>query len=248
MTTETTLALCKSNTKIVPYKKPWETSAPAYTIRALTSFGKELHGSASKDSRPEITSKNVIGALSCTLRRAPSFSLVSRSYVDETRECTKSPGPLRYTIPGTVGNPSHPLYPMPPSKVFVGSSRKIHETSDTPAPGEYEINAGSYLTKAPAYGFRMKPLDRMQSALAPDSGSYNVVNMGKNGKLWRGPSWSLRGRPENLKQHEDVDDNIMELVVAEAPAILGRRKLDTCGTKRTKPVPNWSFSKAERFV
>ena len=137
---------------------------------------------------------------------------------------------------------------MPPTKVFVGSSRKIHDVSDTPAPGEYDIKTDSYLTKAPAYGFRMKPFDRIQSALAPDSGSYNVVDVGKNGKLWRGPSWSIRGRHEDTKQADDVDDNIMELVVAEAPAILGRRKLDTSGTKRAKPVPNWSFSKAERFL
>lgn len=245
--TETALALFTPAKRTSPYKKSWQSSAPVFSIRELTSFGKELHGSAAKDARPEITSKNVISAVNYTLARSPCFSLVSRSYIDETRECTKSPGPQRYSVPSIISNLSHPLYPMPPTKVFVGSSRRIHDISDTPAPGEYESRSDAYLTKAPAYGFRMKPVESIQSSLAPDSGSYNVAEIGKNGKLWRGPSWSIRGRPEDRKLLDEADSAIVDLVVSEAPAILGRRKLDTSGTRKSKAVPNWSFSKAERF-
>ena len=245
---ETALALFKKNNKIQPFHKSWESSAPAYSIRGLTSFGKEITGSASKDARPEITSKDVISALHATLPRPPAFSLVSRSYIDETRECTKSPGPQRYTQPGIIANLSHPLYPMPPTKVFVGSSRKIHDVTDTPAPGEYEIVTDAYLKRAPAYGFRMKPFEIRSSSLAPDSGSYNVVEIGKTGRLKKGPSWSMRGRWKDRTCDSDPDDKILSFIQSEPPAILGRRTIDTSGTKRTKPVPNWSFPKSDRFT
>jgi hypothetical protein len=245
---ETALALFKKTDRVQPFYKSWESSSPSYSMRALTSFGKEITGSASKDARPEITSKDVISALHNTLTRPPAFSLVSRCYIDETRECTKSPGPQRYTQPGIISNLSHPLYPMPPTKVFVGSSRKMHEVSDTPAPGEYEIIADAYLKKAPAYGFRIKPFETRSSSLAPDSGSYDVVEIGKTGRLKRGPSWSLRGRWHERKSDSDPDDKILHFVQSEPPAILGRRKIDTSGTKRSKPVPNWSFPKSDRFL
>lgn len=246
--TGSALALLSASRDSSSFNKPWSLSAPAYTIRALTSFGKEFHGSASKDARPEVTSKDVIGALNRTLPRPPSFSLVSRSYIDETREFTKSPGPQRYSIPGIISNLHHPLYRMPPTKVFVGSSRKIHDILDTPAPGEYEVNPDVYLKKSPAFAFRLKPFESRLSSLSPDSGSYDVTEVTRHGKVWRGPSWSLRSRMEIPVPVCNHDGLVDALALAEAPNILGRRKIDRSGSKRSLVTPNWSFSKSKRFV
>jgi hypothetical protein len=242
------MALLSREHKSSSSRKPWSMSSPIYTMRALTSFGKEIHGSASKDSRPEVTSKDVIGALNRTLPRPRAFSLVSRSYIDETRECTKSPGPQRYTLPGIVANLNHPLYGMPPTKVFVGSSRRMHDISDTPAPGEYDIVPDSYLKRSPSFGFRIKPFESKQSGLAPDSGSYDVLDLTRHGKVWRGPSWSLRSRIEDRKNERVSNAEINALMLADAPNILGRKKRDTSGSKRSNPIPNWSFSKSRRFL
>ena len=243
----TALALLSNTKRATSYHKPWDSFGPAYSIRGLTSFGSVELGRTSKDARPEVTSKDVIGALTKTMARSPAFSLVSRCYIDETRECTKSPGPQRYSQPSIISNLRHPLYPMPPTKMFAGSERKIHLPSKTPAPGEYEVNADAYLSKAPSYGFRLKPSESIQSSLAPDSGSYDVTEITRNGKVWRGPSWTVRGRWEDHADREEEDDVLAGLALADAPNILGRKKLDTSGSKKGKPVPTWSFPKSSRF-
>lgn len=243
--THSALAILVNANRIAPYQKPWESSAPAYTIRKRTSFGELELGRTSKDARPEVTSKDVISALTNTLTRSPAFSLVSRTYIDETRECTKSPGPQRYTQPDVIANLRHPLYPMPPTKVFAGSERKIHIANKTPAPGEYEVKLDTFLTRAPAYGFRFKPNEGIQSALAPDSGSYDVGETTRMGKMWRGPSWTVRGRIDRTPHHDKEDDAIGALALEDA--VNGRKKIDTSGCKHTKRVPNWSFAKSRRF-
>lgn len=243
----TELALVSHIKRGRSYQKPHECHAPAYTLRSRTSFGAIRNFTTSKDARPEVTSKDVIGALNCTLPRPPAFSLVSRSYVDETRECTKSPGPQHYSVPGIISNVDHPLYPMPPTKGFAGSERQMHVANKTPAPGEYELKADTYMKKAPAYGFRLKPNEICLSSLAPDSGSYDVADITRHGRVWRGPAWSVQGRTEYTEVATD-DDAIHIPSADESLSILKRRKLDTSGGHKSRPVPNWSFAKCRRFL
>jgi len=248
------LELLNSMRRNSPYHKPWSVSSPVYTIRARTNFGSTEAGITSKDARPEVTSKDVIGALSNTLPRPPAFSLVSRSYIDETRECTKSPGPQRYTQPGIISNLRHPLYPMSPTKLFAGSERKIHIPPKVPGPGDYEVSFESILPRAPAYGLRSRELDNIASALRPDSGSYNVMEITRYGRVWRGPSWTALGRSSLCNESIGPSSNLgsdkelwREMSLIDANSSDSRKKLDVSGSRRMKPVPNWSFGKSHRF-
>jgi hypothetical protein len=244
------ISLLSAIGKNPPYHKPWSVSGPVYSIRARTNFGSMEVGATSKDARPEVTSKDVIGALTNTLPRAPAFSLVSRSYIDETRECTKSPGPQRYSQPNIISNLHHPLYPMPPTKIFAGSERKIHVPAKIPGPGEYDCDGGVILKKSPAYSLRFRELENKSSALRPDSGSYDVLNITRHGKVWKGPSWTLTGRAKDTVEGSSVEhsgekhnDEIVSLLALSAP----KNRLDVSGSKKLKPVPNWSFGKSRRF-
>ena len=238
-----------------PYHKPWCVSSPVFSIRSRTSFGSPVVGITSKDARPEVTSKDVIAALSNTLPRSPAFSLVSRSYIDETRECTKSPGPQRYNLPGIISNLRHPLYPMPPTKLFAGSERKIHVPAKVPGPGDYEVSFNSVLLRAPAYGLRSRELENIASALRPDSGSYNVLDITRHGKVSRGPSWTALGRTSLASRSSsrtssmfDCDKDLWrQLSLMESSSLDSRKKRDVSGSRRMKPVPNWSFGKGLRF-
>ena len=241
-----TLALKAGSVTKSNVRKSLENSGPAFTIRARTYFGSAEYGRTSKDARPEITSKDVIGALNKTMVRAPSFSIVSRSYIDGTREFTKSPGPQRYSQPSIISNLSHPLYRMPPTKIFAGSQRKMHETSKTPAPGEYEVVLESFLRKAPGYSIRSKPIESVRSGLVPDSGTYDVNEITRNGKVWRGPSWPVTGRPVDRSANVSQIHGLDIALLKDSPSILGRKRIDTSGSKRSSPVPNWSFSKSRR--
>lgn len=225
-----------------------------YSIRARTTFGSMEAGITSKDARPEVTSKDVIAALSNTLPRPPAFSLVSRSYIDETRECTKSPGPQRYTQPEIISNLRHPLYPMPPTKLFAGSERKIHAPAKVPGPGDYEVSFEGILPRAPAYGLRSRELENIASALRPDSGSYNVMEITRYGKVWRGPSWTALGRSlvgnQSTRSSSDLDSDKelwRQMSLIDASSSDSRKKLDVSGSRKMKPVPNWSFGKSHRF-
>ena len=241
-----TFALQTDSIRKNEYRKSWESSAPAYSISSRSSLGDVELGRTSRDSRPEITSKDVVGAVNRTLKRPPAFSIVSRSYIDGTREFTKSPGPQRYSVPNIISNLSHPLYPMPPTKIFAGSQRKMHDANMNPSPGEYEVALDSFLKKAPTYSIRSKPLESVRSGLVPDSGSYDVTEITRNGKVWRGPSWSVTGRPGNKSSTLKDDTALIGLEFAEPPSILGRKRFDTSGSRRSSPVPNWSFSKSHR--
>jgi len=203
-------------------------------------------GATSKDARPEVTSKDVIGALTNTLPRAPAFSLVSRSYIDETRECTKSPGPQRYTQPSIISNLHHPLFPMPPTKMFAGSERRIHIPAKVPGPGEYDVISDAILNRAPAYSLRSRELENISSALRPDSGSYDISEITRHGKVWKGPCWTVGARrSSSCPSDRDKSDKeeIFKLLSLSSP----KHRLDVCGSKKLKPVPNWSFGKSRRF-
>lgn len=218
---------------------PILTRSPSYTFRTRVLFGTAQPAVTSKDARPEITSKDVHGAVRYTSKRAPAFSLVSRTYMDETRECTKSPGPQRYNQPQIISNLRHPLYPMPPVKGFAGSERQSETVGKTPGPGEYETQLDVFLKRSPSYGFRFKETENMTSALSPDCGSYNVANILRSGKVWRGPSWSVVARPHDRSLATPDKDLIPE---TDPYRVL----IDTCGNKRMCPVPRWSFSKCRR--
>ena len=241
------VALLSNAGKLRPYHKSWEISSPVYTIRGRTEFGSAQLGQTSKDARPEVTSKDVIGALTKTLQRSPAFSLVSRSYIDDTAACTRSPGPQRYTQPSIISNLHHPLYSMPPTKIFAGSERKMDPPSKGPGPGDYDIDPDTFLKKQPAYGFRSREGDNILSSLAPDSGSYEVLEITRRGRVWRGPSWSLRARPVEPRKTDALDLPASTMALLESHSVSGRRILDTSGGKRNKPVPNWSFAKSKRF-
>jgi hypothetical protein len=236
------------------HQKPWSVSSPMYSIRARTRFGSMAAGTTSKDARPEVTSKDVIAALTNTLPRPPAFSLVSRSYIDDTRECTKSPGPQRYSQPGIISNLRHPLYPMPPTKLFAGSERKIHVPPKVPGPGDYEVSYDCILDRAPAYGLRSRELENISSALRPDSGSYNISEITRRGKVWRGPSWTALGRNASgsestraLSDSESEKDLWRQMSQIDTSSSDSRKKLDVSGSKKMKPVPNWSFGRSLRF-
>lgn len=215
-------------------------------MRTRSWSGSVELGRTSKDARPEITSKDVVAASNKTLKSAPAFSIVSRSYIDGTREFTKSPGPQRYSVPSILSNLSHPLYPMPPTKIFAGSQRRMHDFKLTPAPWEYQVSLDSFLKKSPSYSIRSKSIESVRSGLVPDSGSYDVSEITRNGKVWRGPAWSVSGRPEGKVEKSLGEDILGSIGLSKSPAILGRKKFDTSGSKRLSPVPNWSFSKSRR--
>lgn len=223
-------------------------SSPAYTLRSRVSFGTAQPDLTSKDARPEITSKDVIGALRNTVKRSPAFSIVSRSYVDETRDCTRSPGPQRYNQPQILANLHHPLYRMPPVKGFAGSERQGHSPTKTPGPGQYDLKLNCYLRKSPAYGFRSRESESIASALSPDCASYDVTDIVRSGKVWHGPSWTACGRPESGVRIREPGDAMIEVDLPDnVDKCIFRRKFDTGGNKRMRPVPNWSFAKSKRF-
>ena len=235
---------------ILPHRRPSNrlsvhNSGPAFSMRSRVLFGSSQPQVTSKDARPEITSKDVHKAIRFTMPRQPAFSIVSRSHVNETNDHTRSPGPQRYSVPQIISNLRHPLYRMPAVKGFAGSERTSEHGPNTPGPGQYQSNPVVCLKRSPSYGFRSREGEGMSSALTPDCGAYNVGNIVRSGKVWRGPSWSMGGRPRDSRAMQEGDGAIS--IVCEESTLL-RVLIDTSGSSKMHPVPYWSFPKSRRFV
>jgi hypothetical protein len=74
------------------------------------------------------------------------------------------------------------------------------------------------------------------------------------GRVWRGPSWTALGRSSLSNESMGFSSNLgpdkelwREMSLIDANSSDSRKKLDVSGSRRMKPVPNWSFGKSHRF-
>ncbi len=232
-----------------PYPRPYNRSrAPGRSILTHCTKGGFLDQPCfTRDVRCDVTMKDVMHAVKKTLSTSPSAPMTGKNLVESRN--IKYPGPQRYTQPDILTNSFHPTYPGVPSKIFADAGRVTRIPDPTPGPGNYEaVVISRYGESSPSYPMGRKRHSRCLSCSPrPECGTYDVENIARSGKVWRGPSWSFLGRHALRRPGTGLGLSRQDAVSLEPVKIPGRSKIDTCGRNFTI-VPTWSFSKAKRFL
>lgn len=235
--------------KASPYPRSYSRSRmPGRTILNHCPKGGFLDQPCfTRDVRCEVTMKDVMHAVKYTLSKSPSAPMAGRNVI-EPRD-VKNPGPQRYKQPQILTNSFHPIYPGVPSKIFADAARGSKIPQPSPGPGDYEnVNPSVNRVSSPSYPMGRKRHTRCLSCSPrPECATYDVTNIARSGKVWRGPSWSIIGRHPIRTGGVNLGLSRKDAVSLEPVRMPGRSIVDTCGRNFTI-IPTWSFSKAKRFL
>jgi hypothetical protein len=237
-------------TKSNPHKKRYTChEKPGRTILRVTHKGGILDAPPpTTDVRYGVSVGDVIHAANFTLSKAPSASIAGKCNISSNRDVSASPGPQAYVEPGILANSTHPLYHVVPSTKFSTADRMHEPCECTPSASEYgPVKLNLFRHAEPTYVMGMKRPTR-GSWLSPRPGceNFRIRELSRDGRVWDGPSWSLKGRWRGELPTEGVGLTRKEEVSLEPSE--SRRKFDTGGRKRCSKPPTWSFSKARRFA